>query len=85
MQIHLEKCIKFFFCFNSVNEPLPQGLYAATLYKVITADHYNEEDDENIDFSTEVKKYFGGSLEGLIAWEDNVARMQLTWLGCTDR
>ena len=38
--------------------------------EIITADHQNDEDDEEeIDFSIEAKKYFGGFLDELMAWE----------------
>ena len=38
--------------------------------EIITAYHQNDEDDEEeIDFSIEAKKYFGSSLDELIAWE----------------
>ena len=57
-----------FLFFNSAND-----LFGVTLDEVITADHQNDEDDEEeTDFSIEANKYSGGSLDELIAWEDKI-------------
>ena len=55
------------------NEDLAQDLFGTTLNEFITADHQNHGDDEEeIDFSIEMKKYFGGYLDELIVWEDKL-------------
>ena len=49
------------------------NLFGATLDKVQNAYHQNDEnDEEKIDSSIEKKKYFCGSLDDLIAWEDKL-------------
>ena len=62
-----------FFYVNSANEDLAQDLFGTTLDKVITGDHQNAKDDEEeIDSLIQANKYFGGSLDELIAWEDKL-------------
>ena len=46
------------------------NLFGATLDKVQNTYHQN--DEEKIDSSIEKKKYFCGSLDDLIAWEDKL-------------
>ena len=70
----LEKYATFsVFHVNSANEDLAQDLFGTTLDKVITGDHQNAKDDEEeIDSLIQANKYFGGSLDELIAWEDKL-------------